>query len=169
MTSFFLSPAETQDIRQTQHLEERLASILQKHQNLEKRLYDYRENNEYLFEENTELHAQNARLSNLCKEQVECSRTIVVERDALRNDVHEARKAQQTDRAELSRLREEVRKWKQLVSSVSKVENQTVDDELQAAMDQLYYSIQDFAVKQFRGVRFGMLKSFGALVSILMH
>ena len=68
---------------------------------------------------------------------------------------HEAKKSLENEDPEKRKLQEQVAQFKKLISSSSHMENQVADDVIRARSDQIFYSIQDFVVRHFRGVQFG--------------
>jgi len=63
--------------------------------------------------------------------------------------------ALQNAKDEADRARKELTSYKTNLSLASRVESQVTDDEVRSKMDQIFYSIQDFAVTASRGVTFG--------------
>ena len=70
---------------------------------------------------------------------------------------HELKKMLQNEQAEKSKLQDQVAQFKKVISSSSNMENQMADDVIHAKSDQIFYSLQAFVVKNFRGVTFGKM------------
>ena len=88
---------------------------------------------------------------------------LMEEHREAQNESHEVKKLQQSDEAAKRRLQEQVAQFKKVISSSSQMEHQVADDVIRTQSDQLFYSIQDFVVKTFRGVTFGMLSKANLL------
>lgn len=63
----------------------------------------------------------------------------------------------QTEEAEKRNLQDQIGEFKKVISSSAQTENQVADDVIRARSDQLFYDIQAFVVKYFRGVQFGKM------------
>jgi uncharacterized phage infection (PIP) family protein YhgE len=70
---------------------------------------------------------------------------------------HEARKGAQNATEEWHRAQEQVARYKNMISASSQIGNQISDDDVSAKSDQIFYGVQDFVVKEFRGVPFGKI------------
>lgn len=70
-------------------------------------------------------------------------------------ETHQLKKALQNERQENESLREQVASFKTQISATSHMDNQLSDDAIRTKFDQIFYGIQHFAVKTFKGIKFG--------------
>lgn len=75
----------------------------------------------------------------------------------MQTDFHEAKKSLQSEAADKLVLSNQIGQYKKIISASSQVVNQVSDDIIRAKSDQIFYMIQDFVVKNFKGVAFGTL------------
>lgn len=76
-------------------------------------------------------------------------------RKDLQSENDELRTAQETTRKTQNSLKDQIVQYKKMISQTTRTEDQVSDDAIREEAGQLFFRIQDFAVKYFRGVRFG--------------
>lgn len=81
---------------------------------------------------------------------------LIDERDNAQAETHQTNKVLHIAEANCRKLQEQVAQFKKVISSSSQTENQVADDVIRAKSEQLFYDIQEFVVKTFKGVKFGM-------------
>ena len=86
--------------------------------------------------------------------QARCSE-VVEELEEANGRYHEARKLLEMEQGENQKLRTQVTKFKTIISTSSQMATEVADDVIRAEFEAVFFSIQDFVVKTFRGVRFG--------------
>lgn len=80
---------------------------------------------------------------------------VIDERDDAQAETHKVKKLLQVAEANCQKLQEQVAQFKKVISSSSQTENQVADDVIRVKSEQLFYDIQEFVVKTFKGVKFG--------------
>ncbi|KAK3721827.1 hypothetical protein LTR37_002993 [Vermiconidia calcicola] len=88
---------------------------------------------------------------------------------AMQQECHDTKKALQQEQAEKQKLRDQVNQFKSLISSSTQLENQVADDVIRAKCNQVFYSIQEFVVKTFRGAKLDITLLEPEALSILQH
>ena len=138
----FISPApgKAADTHRVERLEEAYRELCDELEERKLSERDHRHRNAALARENDELLRNADEAWHVIKQ-------VTNERDTLQTEKHDLLRAHQADEAAITKSREEIKKYKQALSSVTRVENQVADDEIRAMLDQLYYSIQTFAVR----------------------
>ena len=146
-----------------------LGDVIDQKQNLEKRCKSFEQ-------EATQLSAQRnrlrARVSTLMAERRDLEqriREIMDEKSNMQKDRHEIEKIMEKEKADNRKLRELITRYKIEISASSRIESQIADDMIRANSEAVFYSIQEFVVKTFRGASFGtspMLSSTSSVISL---
>lgn len=102
-----------------------------------------------------ELDAYSGRLEAFAKKKDHDVNELTDERDQLRGDCHEAQRDRQTAEAAAETSLKQLAALKSSISASTKTSGQITDDEVRSRLDQIFYSIQDFAVTASRGAVLG--------------
>ena len=100
---------------------------------------------QHVYQERDELREANRSLANSLKEHKAKIRVSQQMKTLLQNA-----------EAENLKLQEQILQYKKTISSTSQLEGQVADDVIKGKSEDIFYSIQDFVVANFRGKPFGM-------------
>ena len=102
-----------------------------------------------------DLTSQVNKLLQECKDGEQRLRRTFEKHNEMQLECHQARKMFKTEQEASAILREQLTKFKSMISSTTHMANQVADDVLRAKAAELFYSIREFVVGTFRGVQFG--------------
>lgn len=85
---------------------------------------------------------------------------VTAEHTEIQQKNHEMRKTLQDGQADNQKLREQITQWKVAISASTQSEDEVADDTIAMKMDEIFYKIQGFVVKHFRGTTFSMSSLF---------
>lgn len=119
-----------------------------------------------LKEQHDSLLAENLKVDKRYHELVDQKRKIEhqLQRDDktrvnLESQNHELVKANEADQKTIESLKEQVIRYKSMISASTRQEDQATDDLVEGEAVRVFFSIQNFVVQNFRGLKLGRLDS----------
>ena len=154
---------------ENKRLSQNLGDVMDQKQNLEKRCKSFEQEATQLSSQRKRLRARVSTLMAEHRDLEQRIREMMDEKNNMQKDRHEIEKIMEKEKADNRKLRELITRYKIEILASSRIESQFADHVIRAKSEAVFYGIQEFVVKTFRGASFGtslMLSSTSSVISL---